>query len=65
MSEIKEKTIQLIQSLPDDVTIDNIIEELYFKMQVDKGLSELDNDEWITQEEVDQRMSKRLTKLFR
>jgi hypothetical protein len=62
LSEIKQQSIQLIQSLPDDVTIDNIMEELYFKLQFDKGLEELDKGEGIDQEVVEHRMSKWLIK---
>ena len=42
MAEIKQQVIQMIQSLPDNVTIDDIMAELYFKLQVDAGLKELD-----------------------
>ena len=42
MRATKEKVIQLIQQLPDDVTVDDIFSELYFKLQVDSGLRELD-----------------------
>ena len=62
MAEIKQQVIQIIQSLPDDVTLDDIMAELYFKLQVDAGLKELDEDEGIPHEEVEKRMSKWLTK---
>jgi hypothetical protein len=38
MSHEKQAAIDLIQRLPDDATTTDIIEELYFKQQVDKGL---------------------------
>jgi predicted transcriptional regulator len=62
MAEIKQQVIQIIQSLPDDVTLDDIMAELYFKLQVDAGLKELDEGEGIPHEEVEKRMSKWLTK---
>lgn len=62
MAEIKQQVIQIIQSLPDDVTLDDILAELYFKLQVDAGLKELDEGEGIPHEEVEKRMSKWLTK---
>ncbi len=62
MAEIKQQVIQIIQSLPDDVTLDDIMAELYFKLQVDAGLKELDEDEGIPHEEVEKRISKWLTK---
>ncbi len=62
MAEIKQQVIQIIQSLPDDVTLDDIMAELYFKLQVDAGLKELDEGKGIPREEVEKRMSKWLTK---
>lgn len=54
--------MQMVQSLPMNVTIDDIMAELYFKMQVDSGLKELDEGKGIPHEEVEERMSKWLTK---
>ena len=56
------KIIQMIESLPEDVTVDDIIAELYFRLQVDAGLKELDEGRWIPHEEVEKRISKWLTK---
>jgi hypothetical protein len=58
MAGIKHQVIQLIQLLPEDVTIDDIMAELYFKLQVDTGLRELDEGRGIPHEEIEQRMSK-------
>ncbi len=52
----------MIESLPEDVTVDDIIAELYFRLQVDAGLKELDEEKWIAHEDVEKRMSKWLTK---
>ncbi|MBV6519052.1 MAG: hypothetical protein DYG84_08250 [Candidatus Brocadia sp. AMX3] len=62
MAGVKQQVIQMIQSLPDNVTIDDIMAELYFKLQVDAGLKELDEEKGISHEEVEKRMSKWLTK---
>jgi predicted transcriptional regulator len=62
MAEVKQQVIQMIQSLPDEVTVDDIMAELYFKLQVDAGLSELDEGKGIPQEEVEKRMSRWLTR---
>ncbi len=53
----KEKVIELIRGLPDDSTVDDIMEELYFKSQVDEGLAELDRGEGIPYEDVEKLMS--------
>ena len=52
----------MIQSLPDNVTLDDIMAALYFKLQVDAGLKEIDEGKGIPHEEVEKRMSKWLTK---
>lgn len=62
MEKIKEQVLHMIQSLPDDVTVDDIMAELFFKLQVDAGLRELDGNQGISHEEVEKRMSKWLTK---
>ena len=62
MAGIKEQVIQIIQSLPEEVTIDDIMAELYFKLQVDAGLNELNEGKGIPHEEVEKRMSKWLIK---
>ena len=42
MSKLKQQVIQMIKKLPDKVSVDDILAELYFRLQVDKGLKELD-----------------------
>ena len=62
MAGVKEQVIQMIQSLPEDITIDDIMSELYFKLQVDAGLRDLDEGSGISHKEVEKRMSKWLSK---
>lgn len=62
MLGVKQEVIKLIQSLPDEVTVDDIMAELYFKSQVDAGLRELDEGKGIPHEEVENRMSKWLSR---
>ena len=62
MAGVKEQVIHMIQSLPEDATVDGIMSELYFKLQVDAGLRELDEGKGIPHEEVQKRMSRWLTK---
>jgi predicted transcriptional regulator len=58
VSELKEKVVQLIQKLPDTATLEDIMAELYFKLQVDTGLKELDEGKVIAHDEVKNRVSK-------
>ena len=62
MAGVKDEVIQMIQSLPEDITLDDIIAELYFKLQVDAGLKELDEGKGIPHEEVEKPMSQWLRK---
>ena len=62
MSKIKQQVIQMIKKLPEKVSVDDILAELYFRLQVDKGLKELDHDEGIPHKDVEKRMSKWLNK---
>ena len=62
MAGIKDQVIRIIQSLPEDITLDDVMAELYFKLQVDAGLKELDEGKGIPHEEVERRMSGWLAK---
>lgn len=62
MAGIKQQVMQMIESLPEDVSIDNIMAELYFKLQVDAGLKELEEGKGMPHQEVEKRMSKWLKK---
>ena len=59
---VKEQVIDLVRNLPDEVTVDDIMRELYFKIQVDKGLKELDEGKGIPHEEVERRLARWLSK---
>jgi predicted transcriptional regulator len=62
MPGIKEQVIQMIQELPEDITVDDVMAELYFRLQVDGGLKELDAGKGLSHEEVEKRMGKWLTR---
>jgi predicted transcriptional regulator len=47
--------------MPDNATLDDVLEKLYFKLQVDQGLAELDRGESIPHEEVERRLEKWLS----
>jgi predicted transcriptional regulator len=58
MAGVKQQVIRIIQDLPEEVSLDDIMAELYFKLQVDTGLKELDEGKGIPHEEIEKRMSK-------
>lgn len=62
MPKVKEQVIQMIQTLPDNITLEDVMEELYFKLQVDAGMKELNEGKGISHEEVEKRMSRWLAK---
>ncbi|MEW5946967.1 MAG: hypothetical protein AB1742_12295 [bacterium] len=62
MSGIKQQMIRFIERLPEDVTWDDVMAELYFRIKVDTGLKELDDGEGISHAEVKEQMSEWLTK---
>ncbi len=52
MEAIKDQVIQIVKQLPDDVTVDDIFSEIYFKLQVDAGLRELEEGKGIPHQRV-------------
>lgn len=62
MAEIKKQIIQMIEALPDEVTVNDVMAELYFKLQVDSGLKELDEGKGLSHEQVEKRMAQWLIK---
>ncbi len=53
---LKEDVIELIRRLPDNVTLPGIMEELYVRQKIERGLSQLDNGQGITTDEAKQRL---------
>jgi len=58
MTPIKKQVIKMIKDLPDDITIDGIMEELYFKAQVMEGIKQADEGKLIPHEEVVKQVKK-------
>ncbi len=58
MYDTKAEAMAMIDRMPVHSTIDDIVEELYFKIQVGEGLLQLDNGEYLTNEEVKERILK-------
>ena len=58
MMALKQQIIDLIEKMPDTLTIDDVIEELCFKMQVDEGLEQLDRGQILEHDQVKQKLSK-------
>lgn len=57
----KQAVIEIIQRLPDDATLADIMAALYFRQKVDAGLRQLDAGEGLEHDEAKRRLSKRLS----
>lgn len=56
MLTIKEKMTEVIQSLPDDASYDEIMRELALERMIQRGLDDSRNDRVLSNEEVAQRI---------
>lgn len=57
---IKDNVIEMIRRMPDDASVADIMAELYVRQKIDVGLQQLDDGQTLSQEEVEQRLSRRL-----
>ena len=57
----KQTVIEMIERLPDDASVEDIMAELYFRQKVDEGLRQLDAGEGIEHEEARRRLGNWLT----
>ena len=56
MSSVKEAARQIIDSLPDQATWDDLMYELYVKQKIEEGLKASDEGRTVPQEEAKQRL---------
>lgn len=52
----KARILQLVQSLPDNASIEDAMNKLYFLYKVDKGLEQADSGQKVSHEEARQRL---------
>lgn len=58
MSSEKKGILELVQRLPDSVTTADVMEELYSKQQVDKGLRDVAEGRVLTSQEIRERIER-------
>ncbi|MGH9816354.1 MAG: hypothetical protein ACRD5F_03840 [Candidatus Acidiferrales bacterium] len=58
----KERILDLIQKLPDDVSKDDVMEALYFQDVIDQGLADADAGRLVSHEQAKKRLAKWLEK---
>jgi hypothetical protein len=54
----KEAVVEMINRLPDDVTVSDIMAELYFRQKMDEGLKQLDAGKGIPHRQVKKKLAK-------
>jgi hypothetical protein len=57
----KQAVIELIETLPDNASVADIMAELYFHRKVEEGLEQLDAGQGIDHETAKQRLGKWLS----
>ena len=55
MRTLKEKVLETIKKLPDNVNYDDIMESIYVQQMITKGIEQLDNGDFISHEDVKER----------
>jgi len=61
MSQVKDEVIRMIERMPDDAGLTDIVAEIYFRMKVEYGLRELDEGKGIPQAVARDRLKKWLS----
>lgn len=49
----KRTVLRIVEGMPEDASLEDIMYELYFRQRVDRGLRELDEGETISHDEVE------------
>jgi hypothetical protein len=57
----KQAVLEMIEKLPEDISVEDIMAELYFRQKVDEGLRQLDAGEGIEHKEALSRLKKWLS----
>ena len=55
---IKREVIKLIQELPEDVTMEDILYKLYVRARIEEGLNEINLGQGIPHDEAMEKISK-------
>jgi predicted transcriptional regulator len=52
----KDRALQAIRDLPDDASVEDVMERLYFLSKVEEGIRQADAGQTISHEEVKRRL---------
>jgi predicted transcriptional regulator len=56
MSTAKEQVQEILNALPGEATLEDVMEQIYVRIKVEQGLKELDAGEFVSQEEVEREL---------
>jgi predicted transcriptional regulator len=62
MKTAKEEVRRMLDQIPDDATFEDIQYHIYVREKIERGLKDIQEGNLLSQEEVEQRMSKWLGK---
>lgn len=54
-STLRDKILETVQGLPDDATVEDAMERLYFLAKVERGVEQADRDEGVSHDEIKKR----------
>ena len=57
-TNVKQQAIEVIERLPQDASIEEVMEELYFLTKVQRGLSQIEAGRVVPHEEVKRRLGR-------
>ena len=57
MGEPKREVQQLLETLPDDVTLEQIQYHIYVRQKVERGLEDAEKERVVAQDEAEERMA--------
>ncbi|MFA7171842.1 MAG: hypothetical protein WC340_00255 [Kiritimatiellia bacterium] len=55
---VKEKIINTVQALPTDVSIEDVMEKLYFLSKIERGVQQADSGQTLSHMQVRENMAK-------
>lgn len=56
MSAVKEQAIKIIESLPEDCTLEDIQYHLYVREKVERGIKAIDEGQTVSHEEAEKKV---------
>ncbi|MGH9875493.1 MAG: hypothetical protein ACRD9S_23810 [Pyrinomonadaceae bacterium] len=58
--QVKSEIVRAIQDLPEDATVEDAMERLYFLAKIERGLEQSESDETLSHEEIKARFLRSL-----